>query len=158
MLILSEPDNSREREIVQAFAADRAQPLVLVIEQHEDTRQMLEYLLTTWGYCAVCAADGAQGLAIAARIQPELILTDVMLPLLDGLAVAYTIHSSATLSDVPIVFLSGHAEPAFRDRALAAGACKYLIKPLGLYELQTVLADCLTKKSAAPKQYFKGIY
>lgn len=141
-----------------SLAREPAQPLVLIIESHEDTRQMLECLLTIWGYRAICAADGAEGLETAARVRPAAILTDAMLPLLDGLAVLAAARRSAALENVPIVFLSGRAEPVFRARALAAGACEYLVKPLGLNELETVLAECITKKPAARKQFFKGIY
>lgn len=114
-------------------------PLVLVVEDHDDTRFMLEYLLGMHGCQVVIAEDGEDAVRVAETKHPDLILMDATLPRLDGLAATRRIRELATLQDVPIVFLSGHAQPAFRDEALSTGGNDYLVKPFAIAQLEGVL-------------------
>jgi two-component system cell cycle response regulator DivK len=114
-------------------------PLVLVVEDHDDTRFMLEYLLGMHGCQVVIAEDGEDAVRVAERMCPDLILMDATLPRLDGLAATRRIRELATLNDVPIVFLSGHAQPAFRAEALSTGCNDYIVKPFAVDQLEGVL-------------------
>jgi DNA-binding response OmpR family regulator len=114
-------------------------PLVLVVEDHDDTRFMLEYLLGMHGCQVVIAEDGEMAVRVAERTRPDLILMDATLPRLDGLAATRRIRELATLHDVPIVFLSSHAQPAFRAEALSTGGNDYIVKPFAIGQLETVL-------------------
>lgn len=143
------PKSENLKECGDKSAAQPSKPLVLIIENHEDTRRMLSFLLTNWNYRVAEAADGEQGLRLAEQCLPELILTDAMLPLLDGLAIVGEVRRRARLKEVPIVFLSGRAEPSFRESAIRAGADEYLVKPLGLQHLETALAAHIGKKHGA---------
>jgi DNA-binding response OmpR family regulator len=116
-----------------------APPLVLVVEDHEDTRFMLVYLLERRGCRVVTAADGEAAVCLAAGTCPDLILMDAGLPRLDGLAATRRIRAHAALNEVPIVFLSGHAEAAFRTVALETGGNDFLIKPFDLAQLDGLL-------------------
>ena len=114
-------------------------PLVLVVEDHEDTRFLLRYVMEGHGYRVIEAADGEQGVVIASTTQPDLILMDTDLPNVDGLAATKRIRAHATLHDVPIIFISGHAQPEARLAALATGGTDYLVKPIRLSELQAAV-------------------
>lgn len=112
-------------------------PLVLVIEDHEDTRVLYRYLLESSGLRVVEAANGEQGVSIAQLTRPDLILMDTSLPHVDGLTATHRIRELRGLSDVPIIFLSGHAQPQARQAALESGGNDYLVKPVdpGEFEL-----------------------
>lgn len=123
-------------------------PLVLVVEDHEDTRFMLEYLLGMRGYRVAVAADGEAGVRVAETEHPDLILMDANLPRMDGLAATRRIRETPALSDVPIVFLSGHAEASYQARALETGSNDYLVKPFELCQLERILERHLGKDGA----------
>jgi CheY-like chemotaxis protein len=129
--------------------AARVKPLVLVAEDHDDTRFLLMYLLETWGYRVTMATDGEAAVGIAEQTRPDLILMDASLPRLDGLAATRRIRELIALHDVPIVFLSGHAEASFRAMALETGGNDYLIKPFDLDQLGRVLERHLGGDGAA---------
>jgi DNA-binding response OmpR family regulator len=123
-------------------------PLVLVVEDHDDTRFMLTYLLEIRGYRVVLAEDGESAVRMAEQTRPDLILMDASLPRLDGLAATRRIRSLAALARVPIIFLSGHAHPSFRALVLETGGNDYLTKPLELAELESVLERHLGRRGA----------
>jgi CheY-like chemotaxis protein len=119
--------------------ATNVQPLVLVVEDHDDTRFMLEYLLERQGCRVLTAADGEAAVSAAEQARPDLILMDASLPRLDGLAATRRIRATPALRDVPIVFLSGHAEAAFRSAALETGGDDFLLKPFELGQLEGLI-------------------
>ena len=114
-------------------------PLVLVVEDHEDTRVLLRTMLEMRGYRVAEAEDGEEGVRLARRLRPHVVIMDATLPRLDGLAATRRIRSDSTLARVPIVFLSGHALPDFRAAALDAGGTDFLVKPVVLEHLASVL-------------------
>lgn len=114
-------------------------PLVLVVEDHDDTRLMLMYLLERRGCRVALAEDGETAVRVAEQTRPDLILMDAGLPRMDGLAAARRIRKTPALARVPIVFLSGHAQPSFRAVALETGGNDYLIKPFEVEQLERVL-------------------
>src|SRR5918911_65400 len=128
----------KQREASGPLAAPRhaplpaAPPLVLVAEDHEDTRFLLRTLLEHRGLSVAEAADGEEALRLAECLRPGLVLMDGSLPRLDGFAVTRLMRESASLSDIPVVFLSGHAEPRFQLLAREAGCADYLVKPIDL--------------------------
>lgn len=111
-------------------------PLALIVEDHEDTRFLLRTILEMRGVRVIEADNGETAIALAESLQPDLILMDGTLPLLDGFAATRRIRGLASASDVPIVFLSGHAQPASEARAFAAGCTDYLVKPFAVGELE----------------------
>ena len=119
--------------------AKGARPVVLVVEDHDDTRFMLRVLLEMRGLEVVEAADGEEAVRAAERVRPGLVLMDGSLPLLDGLAAARRIRESESSRDVPVVILSGRAEPDYRVRALASGCDAFLVKPFSTAQLDAVL-------------------
>jgi len=116
-----------------------ARPLVLVVEDHEDTRVLLKTMLEMHGYRVALAEDGEEGVRLAHSERPCLVIMDASLPRLDGLAATRRIRSDSELKGVPVVFLSGHAQPDFRAAALDAGGTDFLVKPVSLEHLASVL-------------------
>jgi two-component system, cell cycle response regulator DivK len=133
----------RTKDRTDAPAARRqaasVKPLVLVVEDHEDTRFLLTYLLERRGCRVASAEDGETAVRVAGQAHPDLILMDTGLPLMDGLAATRRIRNTHALARVPVVFLSGHAEAPFRAAALEAGGDDYLVKPFELAQLERVL-------------------
>jgi len=121
----------------------RAKPLVLVVDDNDDTRFLLKTMLELLGLGVVEAGDGECAVQLAESARPDLILMDATLPRLDGIAATRRIRESPALCDVPVVFLSAHAQTSFRDAALAAGGDEYLSKPFALGQLEDVLERCL---------------
>ena len=116
-----------------------ARPVVLVVEDHEDTRFMLRVMLEMRGLEVVEAADGEEAVRAAERARPSLVLMDGRLPLLDGLTAARRIREAESLRDVAVVMLSGRAEPDYRARALASGCDGFILKPFSAAQLDAVL-------------------
>lgn len=129
--------STREEEAATRSASPA--PLVLVAEDHEDTRFLLRYVLEARGYRVAEAANGDEAVDLAELIRPDLVLMDGSLPRLDGLAATRRLRRLPLPFRVPIVFLTGHAEPAFRAAAREAGCDDYLTKPLDVRQLEKVL-------------------
>lgn len=126
-------------EDARALEGLAVRPLVLIVEDHEDTRVMLRTMLELRGYRVAEAGDGEEGLRLARRERPRAVIMDVTLPRLDGLAATRRIRADKRLARVPVVFLSGHARPDFRAEALDAGGTDFLVKPFALEDLAAVL-------------------
>lgn len=108
-----------------------AAPLkVLVVEDFEDTRALIRLELEQRGFRVIEATDGAQGVEIATRERPDIIIMDIGLPHVDGIEATRRIREDNSMRDVLIVALTAHHETEYRARALAAGCDAYLTKPV----------------------------
>jgi two-component system, cell cycle response regulator DivK len=103
---------------------------ILLIEDNEQNRYLVTFLLQRHGYEVCAAADGPSGIEMASRLKPALILLDIQLPTMDGYAVARALKASADLADIPIVAVTSYAMPGDRERALEAGCSGYIEKPI----------------------------
>jgi two-component system, cell cycle response regulator DivK len=103
---------------------------VLLIEDNEQNRYLVTFLLEQHGHTVVAAADGEQGIDLARRCLPALILLDIQLPTMDGYAVARALRRIPTLLDIPIVAVTSYAMTGDREKALAAGCNGYIEKPI----------------------------
>ncbi len=103
---------------------------ILLIEDNEQNRYLLTFLLEQHGYEVVPAVSGSQGLELAAKVSPDLILLDIQLPGMDGYAVARALKSDSRLKSVPIVAVTSYAMVGDREKVLAAGAEGYIEKPI----------------------------
>ncbi len=118
-----------------ATAGDDARPLVVVADDNADMRNFLLGLLQRGGYRAHAATDGAAALAACRDRSPALLLSDVMMPVVDGLELTRRLRGDAAIAALPIVLLSARAGEAARIEGLQAGADEYLEKPFGSREL-----------------------
>lgn len=111
---------------------------ILLVEDNEQNRYLVTYLLEQQGYAVVHAATGPQGLALAASAAPDLILLDVQLPGMDGHAVARALKADPGLKHIPIVAVTAYAMSGDREKALGAGIEGYIEKPINT---QAFVAD-----------------
>ncbi len=116
---------------------------VLIVEDHPDAREMLSIYLTSEGYSVVTAEDGQCGLQAAEAERPDIIITNLNMPKLDGLEMTKRIRQQSDFGNVPIVVLSAITtdEP---DILINAGASVVKTKPVELHELVNIIRDALT--------------
>jgi two-component system cell cycle response regulator DivK len=105
-------------------------PRILYIEDNEQNVYLVSFLLTARGHEVLWAKDGAEGLELAARHRPALILLDIELPVMDGYAVARALREQPELRETPIMALTSYAMPGDREKALEAGCSGYIEKPI----------------------------
>ena len=103
---------------------------ILVVEDNEQNLYLITFILEKNGYEVVQARDGREGIELAGRVEPTLILLDVQLPVMDGYAVARELRSNPALAVVPIVAVTSYAMVGDREKALAAGCTSYIEKPI----------------------------
>jgi two-component system, cell cycle response regulator DivK len=102
---------------------------ILVIEDQEDNRQIVRDLVTASGYVLLEAATGEDGVAMASREIPDLILMDIQLPGIDGYEVSRRIKADANLNHIPIIAVTSYALSGDDQKAFAAGCDGYVTKP-----------------------------
>ena len=103
---------------------------ILLVEDNETMRNMLARRLARRGYEVLVACDGREGIAVASRENPALILMDLSLPEIDGWTASRQIKSGQTTGHIPIIALTAHAMRGDREKALEAGCDDYEIKPV----------------------------
>lgn len=108
---------------------------VLLVEDNELNRDMLSRRLTRRGFEVLIALDGAEGMRMALQDQPDLVLMDMSLPVIDGLEATRRLKANPATSAIPILALTAHALIEDRDRALAAGCDDFDTKPVDLTRL-----------------------
>ena len=106
---------------------------VLIAEDDANTRAGLEEILRHEGYETVCAADGAEALALFDREAPDFVCLDIMMPQLSGYDVCRRIRTSN--AEVPVIFISAKSEEIDRVLGLELGADDYIMKPFGVREV-----------------------
>ena len=147
---LLEPPMKDERNIPSPDLKDNNNPLVLIVEDHVDTREMLRILLNMIGCRVIEAEDGEQAMSVAEKGEPDLILLDVRIPILDGLAVTRLIRSHPVLNEMPIVLITGMETPQLHREALSAGCNDCLFKPLDLERLEDLIKLLARSKAGSP--------
>ena len=103
---------------------------VLLIEDNEMNRDMLSRRLERRGYEVLMAADGRQGVVAAEAEEPDLILMDMSLPVLDGWEATRLLKANAKTRAIPIIALTAHAMSGDREKSLEAGCNDYDTKPI----------------------------
>ena len=102
---------------------------LLVIEDQEDNRRIVRDLVTASGYELLEAATGEDGVAMASRERPDLILMDIQLPGIDGYEVSRRIKADPLLKHIPIIAVTSYALSGDDQKAFAAGCDGYVTKP-----------------------------
>lgn len=110
-------------------------PKILLVEDNEMNRDMLSRRLQRKGYDVLIATDGEQGVALAQSEQPDLILMDMSLPVLDGWEATRKIKANPVISAVPVIALTAHAMAGDQEKCVAAGCDDYDTKPVDLPRL-----------------------
>ncbi|MDR5856483.1 response regulator [Caballeronia sp. LZ050] len=131
-------------EAAEASAsADALTGRVLVVDDNADLREYMRRLLAAAGHDVSVAADGQAGLDAAFAVQPDVIVSDVMMPRLDGFGLLRALREDEGLRETPVVLLSARAGEEARVGGLEAGADDYLTKPFSARELLARVASNL---------------
>ena len=122
---------------------------VLIIEDNEQNLYLTTFLLEQSGFKAEAARSGPEGIALASRIQPDLILLDIQLPQMDGYAVARALRQIPALQDVPVVAVTSYAMVGDRERTLEAGCNGYMEKPINPDTFMSEIGKYLKSRPAS---------
>jgi len=123
---------------------------ILLIEDNEQNRYLLTFLLEQSGYTVYAVADGTRGIEAARTLLPALILLDIQLPTMDGYAVARSLRQNEALRAVPIVAVTSYAMPGDREKALEAGCSGYIEKPINPDTFMAEMELCLSQRGGDP--------
>ncbi|HEY7515105.1 MAG TPA: response regulator, partial [Vicinamibacteria bacterium] len=102
---------------------------VLVVEDEEAIRVLIERFLVSGGYSVVSTGDSTQALELARQVQPDLVLCDIAMPGMDGYSVLKALQSDPVTARLPVVFLTAQREFTERVRAFRFGVVDYMTKP-----------------------------
>jgi CheY-like chemotaxis protein len=121
---------------------------ILYVEDNEDNVYVLQRRLTRAGFKVLVAPDGMQAVTMAAAEQPDLILMDLSLPLLDGWEATRRIKAAPETRHIPVMALTAHAMAGDREKAMAAGCDDFDTKPVELPRLLGKI-QTLAKRAAS---------
>jgi two-component system alkaline phosphatase synthesis response regulator PhoP len=110
---------------------------ILLIDDEDDILEFVKYNLTRDGYEVFTASNGAEGLQVALKVKPHLILLDMMMPVLDGIETCKALRGSPALKNVMIVFLSAIGSEETQLQGYNAGADDYINKPIKMNILRS---------------------
>ena len=122
-------------------------PRILYVEDVEDIRLPISEILTLLGYEVRCANNGKQGVEAAENWQPDLILMDLRMPVMDGPTAIRTLHSNPDTSDIPIFVLSAYSDAETRDSCEQIGVDRFISKPIDVEKLDTAIKETLNRQA-----------
>lgn len=131
--------------------------IILIVEDEKDLAELLAFNLEREGYKAVIALDGAEALETAARILPDLVLLDLMLPGMLGTEVCKRIKKSERTAQIPVIMLTAKGEEIDKVVGFEVGADDYVVKPFSTRELMLRVKAVLRRNQteAAPSTVIK---
>jgi DNA-binding response OmpR family regulator len=118
---------------------------ILVVEDNDDVRALIEHRLRQADHEVTSEADGEAGLAAAQELHPDLIVLDWMMPRRNGLEVCVELRTDDTFSGTKILILTARGQELDIERALAAGADDYIVKPFSPRELLARITALLSR-------------
>jgi DNA-binding NtrC family response regulator len=120
-----------------------SKPTILIVDDEEDSRAALQTILGTWGYATDVASDGREALQKAAGLRPSLVVTDLMMPDMDGLSLLTALQQE--MPRMPVIILTGRASVETAVGAMRQGAYDYLTKPVDLDRLRLLIEKALER-------------
>jgi two-component system, cell cycle response regulator DivK len=108
---------------------------ILIVEDNDNNRSLFRDILTFHGYDVAVAADGQEGVVLARKLMPDLILMDIQMPGMDGMTAGGILKGDPATSGLMIIALTSFAMQGDREKFLAAGFDGYLSKPISTREL-----------------------
>jgi CheY-like chemotaxis protein len=115
---------------------------ILVVEDNPDSRNLLHFLLTTKGFNTTTAVDGAEGFYMAKVEKPDLIITDLTMPNVDGIELVKQIRAESEIADIPILIYTAYSMDTV-EPAIQAGANKSFYKPVDLDQMLDYINELL---------------
>jgi DNA-binding response OmpR family regulator len=130
---------------------------ILLIEDNDDIRINTSEILELSNYKVISAEDGKQGVEIALREKPDLIICDIMMPVLDGYGVLHSIHKNESIKNTPFIFLTAKTERNDFRKGMELGADDYLTKPFTGAELLNAVDSRLKKIESIKLGFTSGL-
>jgi len=128
---------------------ERSGPIVLIVDDTADVRDLYREYLTARGFRVATAPDGDSGIAAARRYRPDVIVMDLAMPWVDGITATRRLKADARTRNVPVILLTGHAYRAIDQGALEAGAAVFLTKPCLPEDLEAQIRRLQKRSSTA---------
>jgi DNA-binding response OmpR family regulator len=130
---------------------DTPKGYLLVVEDIPDILRLLDATLTFKGYRVVTASNGEEALEIIQKERPALVITDILMPRMDGFSLVHRMRINPQTRDIPVVFLTAtYIAPEDKAFALNIGATRFIEKPVDFDEFLPTISDLLTKGAPAP--------
>jgi two-component system, cell cycle response regulator DivK len=122
---------------------------ILIVEDNDNNRSLFRDILTCYDYEVSVAADGAEGVALARELLPDLILMDIQMPGMDGMTAGQVLKRDTKTSKLKIIALTFFAMPGDEEKFLAAGFDGYLSRPVNTRELPCRVKEWLAAERSA---------
>ncbi|HSI91788.1 MAG TPA: response regulator [Adhaeribacter sp.] len=123
---------------------------ILLIEDNAYIQENISLILEFAGYEIRVAENGLVGLKLVSEFQPDLIISDIMMPVMDGYEVLQALRANAATARIPFIFLTAKFANHSMLDGLEMGACDYLVKPFHEQELLIAIENCLNSKATSP--------
>jgi PAS domain S-box-containing protein len=144
-------EGAHDLPVLSPQIAGEERPRILVADDNADMREYLRRLLAA-RYDVTSVSDGKEALFTAARVHPDLVLTDVMMPSLDGFALLRQMRADPSLQDIPVIVLSARAGEEAKIEGLRMGADDYIVKPFNGRELLARVSSILDLTQARRRE------
>lgn len=118
---------------------------VLLVEDNQDNRNLMRFLLERNGYQVITANNGKQALSVAESQKPDIVLRDLSMPEMNGWEAAAAMKNNPALADISLIAVTAHTLPGDRRKVLGAGFDHYISKPLNVTMFDHVVAQSLSK-------------
>jgi CheY-like chemotaxis protein len=122
---------------------------VLIIEDEALNRELLQAVLEGAGFETHCTDDAKQGLQLARRLHPDVVLMDVQLPEMDGLEATRALRADAATAMIPVVAVTAHVKKEDETRCLEAGCVLHVAKPVDTRELPALIRGVVARARGA---------
>ena len=132
-----------------AGAEAAGRPVVMLVEDYRDTREMMRHMLELTGCRVVEASNGQEAIELSQRDELDLVLMDLNMPVLDGFTATLRIREYERTRDVPVVALTAFDTAEFRAAAGAVGCCDFVVKPLDPEHLSEINTRLLSRRATA---------
>lgn len=136
---------------------------ILVVEDNANVRELLEVTLRFKGYPVVSARNGKEALDRVELERPALIITDILMPLMDGYSLVYNLRKNPRTNQIPVIFISAtYLTPEDKDFALNLGAVRFVEKPIDPEDFLLTVAEVLTgapsdrKAPLGDSEFYRG--
>jgi two-component system, chemotaxis family, chemotaxis protein CheY len=126
-----------------------ASPKILIVEDNDDTRELLHFYFRNHGFMVSTAVDGEEGIATATIEQPDIILTDLYMPRVSGIEMVLALRAIPETAQIPIMVLTAY-QNQLTDEAREAGVIQVLFKPLNFDDLVSIVLGIIKQFKINP--------
>lgn len=122
---------------------EAAETTILIIDDAREARRVLDTNLSHKGYKTLLAENGEQGMAILKDNQADLIMLDIIMPVMDGIETLAALKSAANLKDIPVIMITADESTDTAVECMQKGACSYITKPYDFSYVFKQIEHCL---------------